>query len=312
MRSVYVAGIGSTTFGKHLDRSLRSLGAEAVNLALKDAGVDAHAIQAGYCGSALGPMLQEETGVGQHVLWNVGIAGVPIVNVENACASGSTALHLGWQAIAFGIYDLVIVVGVDTEVTPKGTTLRVGAGDMEVRLGDIFPGYFAMVAQKHMEKYGTTLRQMAQISVKNHDNGCLNPFAAFKKPVTVEDVLNSPTIADPITLLSCCPNSDGGAAAVLCSEDWMRRLGVNPIRIAASVLRTGEYHNQRDFSRWGMEETASQRAYDQAGIGPEKLSLAEDHDAFTNREIFLYEGLGLCPRGERARMNERDAPPISR
>jgi acetyl-CoA acetyltransferase len=310
MRSVYVAGIGSTTFGKHLDRSLRRLGAEAVDLAIKDAGVDAHAIQAGYCGNALGPMLQEETGVGQHVLWNVGIAGVPIVNVENACASGSTALHLGWQAIAFGIYDLVIVVGVDKAVMPKGTPLRVGTGDMEVRLGDIFPGYFAMVAQKHMEKYGTTLRQMAQVSVKNHDNGCLNPFAAFKKPVTVDDVLNSPTIADPITLLSCCPNSDGGAAAVLCSGDWMRRLGVKPIRIAASVLRTGEYQNQRDFTRWEMEETAAKLAYEQAGIGPENLSLVEVHDAFTISEIVHYEGLGLCARGDGGRMIEEGATAI--
>jgi acetyl-CoA acetyltransferase len=311
MRSVYVAGVGSTTFGKHLDRSLRSLGAEAIKLALQDSGVGTSAIQAGYCGNALGPMLQEETGVGQHVLWNVGIAGVPIVNVENACASGSTALHLGWQAVAYGMYDVVIVIGVDKAVMPKGTPLKVGTGDMEVRLGDIFPGYFAMVAQKHMEAYGTTQEQMAKISVKNHDNGCLNPYAAFKKPVTVEEVLNSPSIADPITLLSCCPNSDGAAAAVLCSEDWMRKLGAKPIRIAASVLRTGEYRNQRDFTRWEMEETAAALAYEQAGLGPENLSLVEVHDAFTICEIIHYEGLGLCARGEGGRMVDEGATAIA-
>src|SRR5258707_582824 len=136
--------------------------------------------------------------------------------------------------------------------------------------------------------------RMCQITVKRHDNGWLNPFAAFKKPVTVEYVLNSPTIADPITLLSCCPNSDGGAAAVLCSEDWMRKLGVKPIRIAASVLRTGEYQNQRDFTRWEMEETAAQFAYDQAGIGPENLLLVEVHHAFTISVIIPYEHLVVC------------------
>ena len=310
MRSVYVAGVGSTTFGKHLERSLRSLGAEAVTKALADAGLNGKEIQAGYCGNALGAMLQEETGVGQHVLWEAGISGLPIVNVENACASGSTALHLGWQAIASGLYDVVIVVGVDKAVMPKGTPLKVGAADLEVQLGDIFPGYFAMVAQKHMEAYGTTLEQMAKVSVKNHDNGCLNPYAEFKKPLTVEQVLTSPMIAQPITLFSCCPNSDGAAAAILCSEAVMRRLGSRPIRIAASVLSTGLYDNQRDFTRWEVEERAVQLAYSQAGLGPDDLSLVELHDAFTICEIIHYEGLGLCPLGEGGRLIDEGATAI--
>jgi acetyl-CoA acetyltransferase len=311
VRGVYVAGVGSTTFGKHLERGLRNLGAEAAKLALQDAGVETRAIQAAYCGNALGPLLQEETGVGQHILWNVGISRIPIVNVENACASGSTALHLAWQAIAHEMYDLVIVIGVDKAVMPKGTPLKVGAGDMEVKLGDLFPGYFAMVAQKHMETYGTTLEQMAKVSVKNHDNGCLNPYAAFKKPVTVEEVLKSPSIADPITLLSCCPNSDGAAAVVLCSESWKRKLGSKPIRIAASILRTGDYENQRDFTRWKMEEDAATLAYERAGLGPQELSLVEVHDAFTICEIVHYEGLGLCARGEGGKLIDEGATEIS-
>jgi len=310
MRSVYVAGVGSTTFGKHLDRSLRSLGAEAVTRALADAGLKGKDIQAGYCGNALGAMLQEETGVGQHVLWEVGMSGLPVVNVENACASGSTALHLGWQGVASGLYDAVIVFGVDKAVMPKGTPLKVGAADLEVRLGDIFPGYFAMVAQKHMEAYGTTLEQQAKVSVKNHDNGCLNPYAEFKKPLTVEEVLASPMIAQPITLFSCCPNSDGAAAAVLCSEAVMRRLGSRPIRIAASVLSTGLYENQRDFTRWEVEERAAKLAYSQAGLGPEDLSLVELHDAFTICEIIHYEGLGLCPPGDGGRLIDAGATAI--
>jgi acetyl-CoA acetyltransferase len=310
MRPVYVAGVGSTTFGKHLDRSLRSLGAEAVTKALIDAGLNGKDIQAGYCGNALGAMLQEETGVGQHVLWEVGISGLPIVNVENACASGSTALHLGWQAVASGLYDAVIVVGVDKAVMPKGTPLKVGAADLEVRLGDIFPGYFAMVAQKHMEAHGTTLEQQAKVSVKNHYNGCLNPYAEFKKPLTVEEVLASPMIAQPITLFSCCPNSDGAAAAVLCSQEVMRRLGARPIRIAASVLSSGLYENQRDFTRWEVEERAAKLAYSQAGVGPEDLSLVELHDAFTICEIIHYEGLGLCSPGDGGRLIDAGATAI--
>jgi acetyl-CoA acetyltransferase len=310
MRPVYVAGVGSTTFGKHLDRSLRSLGAEAVAKALADAGLNGKDIQAGYCGNALGAMLQEETGVGQHVLWEVGMSGLPIVNVENACASGSTALHLGWQGVASGLYDVVIVFGVDKAVMPKGTPLKVGAADLEVRLGDIFPGHFAMIAQKHMEAYGTTLEQQAKVSVKNHDNGCLNPYAEFKKPLTVEEVLASPMIAQPITLFSCCPNSDGAAAAILCSEAVVRRLNSRAIRIAASVLSTGSYENQRDLTRWEVEERAAKLAYSQAGLGPDDLSLVELHDAFTICEIIHYEGLGLCPLGEGGRLIDEGATAI--
>jgi acetyl-CoA acetyltransferase len=310
MRSVYVAGVGSTTFGKHLDRSLRSLGAEAVAKALADAGLSGKDIQAGYCGNALGAMLQEETGVGQHVLWEAGMSSLPIVNVENACASGSTALHLGWQGVASGLYDVVIVFGVDKAVMPKGTPLKVGAADLEVRLGDIFPGHFAMIAQKHMEAYGTTLEQQAKVSVKNHDNGCLNPYAEFKKPLTVEEVLASTMIAKPITLFSCCPNSDGAAAAVLCSEAVMRRLNSRAIRIAASVLSTGSYENQRDLTRWEVEERAAKLAYSQAGLGPDDLSLVELHDAFTICEIIHCEGLGLCPVGEGGRLIDEGATAI--
>lgn len=304
MRSVYVAGVGSTAFGKHLDRSLRDLGREAVSAALADAGIDHRDVQAGYCGNALGPVLHGETGVGQNVFWEVGVSGIPIVNVENACASGSTALHLAWQAVAAEIYDVVAVVGVDKAVMPKGTPLKVGDADMEVKLGDIFPGTFAMVAQKHMEAYGTTPEQMAMVSVKNHANGCLNPFAEFKKPLTVEEVLGSPKIADPITLFSCCPNSDGASAVILCSDAVRKKLASPGIRIAASVLRTGDYENQRDLTRWEVEEKASAAAYEQAGLGPEDMSLIEVHDAFTICEIVHYEGLGLCPRGEGGRLIE--------
>jgi acetyl-CoA acetyltransferase len=274
---------------------------------MRDAGVTPGEIEAGYCGNALAPALQGETGVGQNVFWEVGVKGVPVVNVENACASGSTALREAWVAISGGHYDMVIVVGVEKTVMPKGTPLNVGAGELETKLGDIFPGYFALIAQKHMEKFGTTQEQMAKVSVKNHLNGILNPYAQFQKPLTVEEVLNSPMIAYPITLYSCCPNSDGAAAVILCSGEMARKMGKHPIRIAASVLTSGIYDNQRDLTGWEMEQQAAKKAYRMASLGPKDLDVVEVHDAFTICEIVHYEGLGLCASGEGGRLIEEGA-----
>jgi acetyl-CoA acetyltransferase len=287
-------------FGKHPERSLRDLGREACRAALDDGGIERGAIAAGYCGNALASALQGETTVGQNVFWEVGLAGIPVINTENACASGSTALHLGWQAVASGFHDTVIVAGVEKSVMPKGTPLKIGAAELETQLGDIFPGFFALIAQKHMQTYGTTPEQLAQVSVKNHFNGCLNPYAQFHKPLTVEEVLNSPMIADPITLFSCCPNSDGAAAVVLSSNNGSGP----PVRIAASVLATGGYDGERDITGWEVEERTAAMAYEQAGLGPEDMDVIEVHDAFTISEIVHYEGLGLCPKGEGGRLIE--------
>jgi acetyl-CoA acetyltransferase len=304
MTEVIIIGAGMTPLGKHLDRGLRDLGGEACRLALGDAGIHPREIQAGYCGNALGSAIQGETGVGQNSFWEAGISGIPIVNVENACATGSTALHLAWQAVATGVHDLVLVVGVEKAVMPKGTMLNVGAGELETQLGDVFPGYFAMIAQKHMAEFGTTPEQMAQVSVKNHYHGTLNPYAQFQKEFTLEEVLNSPMIADPLTLYSCCPNSDGAAALVLAGGKTARRLGGDGIRLAASVLTTGTYDNRRDLTGWEAEERAARLAYEQAGLGPEDMNVVEVHDAFTICEIVHYEGLGLCPRGQGGRLAE--------
>lgn len=302
MRDVYVVGAGMTVFGKHPQRRLRDLGGEACIKAIVDAGMRPEDIQAGYCGNALGPLLQGETGVGQNVFWEIGICGIPIVNVENACATGSTALHLGWTAVATGLFDVTIVTGVEKAVMPKGSLLNVGAGEFEVKLGETFPGYFALIAQKHMEKYGTTKKALAKVSVKNHYNGTLNPYAQFQKPVTLDEVLNSPMIADPLTLYSCCPNSDGAAALVLCSYERAKKLDVQAVKIGASVLSTGTYDNLRDITAWETEKRAADRAYEMAGIGPKDLDVVEVHDAFTICEIVHYEGLGLCEAGEGGRL----------
>jgi acetyl-CoA acetyltransferase len=204
---------------------------------------------------------------------------------------------------------MVIVAGIEKTVMPKGTPLNVGAGELEAKLGDIFPGYFALIAKKHMEQFGTTREQMAKVSVKNHYNGTLNPFAQFQKPVTVEEVLNSVMIADPITLLSCCPNSDGAAAVILCSAEKAKKAS-RPIRIAASVMTSGMYDNPRDFVGWSMEQQASKKAYEMASLGPQEVNVVEVHDAFTICEIIHYEGLRLCPVGEGGRLIDERATEI--
>lgn len=302
MRDVYITGVGMTVFGKHSERSLRDLGGEAAMRAIRDAGIKTHEIEAGYCGNALGPVLQGETGVGQNVFWEVGIHGIPIVNVENACATGSTALHQAWIGVSSGLYDMVIVAGTEKVVMPKGQVLDVGNGELEARLGEVFPGYFALIAQKHMEKYGTTREQMAKVSVKNHLNGSLNPYAQFQKTFTLEEVLNSPVIAEPLTLYSCCPNSDGAAALIVCSRERARKAGSRAVKLRASVLATGTYENHRDLTTWEVETRAAAKAYSIAGLGAKDLDVVEVHDAFTICELIHYEGLGLCPPGEGGRL----------
>ena len=298
MRNVYIIGGGMTPFGKHLEKSLKDLGREACFNALKDADVQPSEIEAGYCGNALGPMLQGETGVGQNVFWEVGISGIPIVNIENACASGSAAIREAWMAVSGGFYDTVMVVGVEKAVMPKGTMLNVGEGDLAMQIGEAFPVHFALIAKKHMEQYGTTREQLAKVSVKNHCNGTLNPYAQFTKKMSVEEVLNSPMIADPFTLYSCCPNSDGAACVILSSENRVDTKKSSRIRIAASVLKTGIYENQRNIANWEVEALAAKEAYAMAKVTPDELSLVELHDAFTISEIIHCEGLGLCPLGE--------------
>jgi acetyl-CoA acyltransferase len=296
-----------TVFGRHPGRSLRDLGREACAAALRDAGIHPRAIQAVYCGNALGSVFQGESGVGQNVAWEIGVHSVPVFNVENACASGSTALHQAWQDVAAGFHDFALVVGVEKAVMPKGTVLNVGLGELETQLGDVFPGMFAMIAQQHMQRYGTTREQMAAVSVKNHYNGSLNPYAQFQKQVTIAEVLASPMIADPVTLYSCCPNSDGAAAVVLCAGDRLNGGRARAIRVAASTLTSGSYDPNRDLTFWDSEARAARSAYEQAGLGPDDLDVLEVHDAFTISEIVHCETLGLCAPGEGGPLVEQGA-----
>jgi acetyl-CoA acetyltransferase len=302
MNEAYVIDVGITEFGRHPERSLTDMGREASWKALKNACIHPEQIQAGFSGNGLAPYLQKEVDIGQGIFKEVGIVQVPISNVSNACASGSCAFREAWLAVASGLYELVIAVGTEKTFMGKGTMLDVGSQDFQLMQGGVFPGDFALRARRHIWEFGTTREQLAKVSVKNHKNGCLNPYSQFKKEFTVEEVLNSPMVADPLTVLSCCPNSDGSAAAVIGSKDFAKSFSKKPIRIAASVLRSGTYDTNRNLALFDMDFELSRIAYDRSGYGPEDIDVAEVHDAFTIAELMHYEGLGFCKLGEGGRL----------
>jgi benzoylsuccinyl-CoA thiolase BbsB subunit len=294
VRDVAVIGVGMTKFGRFPEISFEDLGREAITNAINDADIKPKEIEFGYCGNVYGGMC-----MGQRVLKEIGIAGIEIINVDNACASGSTALRGVWYAIATGLYDIGIAVGIEKLTHLPPATLVPPGEDLQGEMGMVFPAYFAMIMRKYMETFGTTLEQVAKISVKNHHNGCLNPYSQFQKEVTGEEVLSSRMICDPITLLQCCPTSDGAAAAILCSSSLARRYTSHMITIAASVLRTGNFlYTQKDFSFSDLTANVAKKAYEIANVGPEDIDLCELHDAFAINEMLHYEELGFCSRGE--------------
>lgn len=297
MREVAVIGVGQSVFGKLPHRSVVDLGREAVVVALKDAGVSPKDIQVAYATQA--------GMTAQRILKEVGIKFIEMVNVENACAGGSTAFRGVWKEIANGQYDIGIAVGVQSMTTSPiaGRLIPPGQDDLEGQLGLTMPGIFAILARRQMAEYGTTVEDFAMVSVKNHHHGCLNPYAQYRKEFTVADILNSRMICDPLTLLMCCPNTDGGAAAILCSMEIARRYTAQPIRVLGSALLSGDYrylHDDIAISAIGTQ--TAKMAYEMAGVGPEDIDLVELHDAFANEEILRYEELGLCPIGEGTRL----------
>ena len=298
-----IVGIGMIPCGKHPERSLIDMGAEAAFLALKDAGIKPEQVEACFFGNVLGSRLFGDFTMGQHVFWEVGINQVPVVNVENACTSGSTALYLGFNMIAAGQAEVVLVTASEKMYVPEMGLVDSGSAELGTLLGLVAPATFGIRARRHMEEFGTTEKQMALVAVKNRSHAQLNPFAQFREPVTVEEVLASPMVADPLTRLQCCPIADGAAAAVLCSPAMAKRLG-RAVNIEAVVLASGDYANPQDLVRWETVRRAGRLAYEKAGIGPEDLDVVECHDAFTITEIIDYEGLGFCKPGEGGKLVE--------
>lgn len=294
MRPVFVAGAAVVPFGKHLGKSAADLGAQSVIELLRTTGLTPEAVEAGYVGSVYGGSL-----VAQRALQRAGISGVPVFTVENACASGASAVHLAWQAIAAGIHECVVAVGTENLSNFGGGALPLTTADAEIDQGVVMPATYAMRAQRYMHETGATIDDMSAVSVKNRRNGSLNPRAHFHKEVTLEQVSESREIADPLRLLHCCPNSDGAAAVVLCSEAFAAALGTPKARIRASVVRSGGFHTSfRDMAWPDITARAAEAAYQMAGISPADLDLVELHDAFSVAEFLHAEALGLAERGQ--------------
>ncbi|QSB49934.1 thiolase family protein [Parageobacillus toebii] len=322
MQKVVVLGVGMTRFGKYLDRSLKELAREALQRALTDAGISLSKIEAAYVGNAVaGIITGQECIRGQVMLSGTGLEGIPIFNVENACASGSSAFHMAWMSVASGMYDVVLALGAEKMIHPERTrAFQALKGAADVEELEKFPGggadrdnqslfmdYYAIEARKHMEQYGTSIETFAKIAVKNSRNGSLNPNAQYQKQQTLEDVMGSRIISDPLRLLMCSPLSDGAAATILCSEKISRQLTNDPVFVASSVVYSSNPSGDVGPSN---TERAAAKAYALAGIEPSDVQVAEVHDAAAPGELWAYEHLGLCAPGDGARLVESGATEI--
>ncbi len=296
MREVVVLGVGQSEFGKFSERSIGELGATAAMRAIKDAGIKAAQIR-----SAFSSRLYADMITGQTVLKEIGITDIEMVNVENACAGGATAVRCLYKDIAAGFCDVGIALGVESMTTSPvaGKLIPPPKDDLDGQVGLMMPVVFALQAKRLMETHGATRADFAQVSVKAHDFGALNPMAQYRKRFTVQEVLASRMIVDPITLLQCCPNTEGAAAVILCSTDFARMYTSKPVKIVGSALVSGDYfYKKEDLTSMGMGVKAAQMAHEQAGVGPRDLNVVELHDAFASEEIIHHEDLGLCPRGQ--------------
>lgn len=311
MRDVAIIGAGMTSFGKFLDRGLKDLAGEAVTGALESAGVDRSQLGAAVVGNAVaGLMTGQEMVRGQVVLRELGIGGIPVINTENACASSSVAFHLAWMYVASGMCDIALALGMEKlyhedkrrSFQALGTAVDVEAGFEADGAGErrsLFMDVYASLACAHMERYGTTREQFARVAEKNHFHGSLNPRAQYRSRYTVEEILASPVIADPLTRLMCSPIGDGAAAAVLCAADKARSFSAQPVYVRASLVTSGSDPGA------GEPDTVARiarSAYEMAGVGPSELSVVECHDGSAPAELLHYEELGLCAPGEGGRL----------
>ena len=329
MRDVVIAGASMTRFGKFPHVTVRALAEEATGQALADAGLGPGDVQWAAFANAVGGVLQGQEMIrGQSALRHTGLLGIPIVNVENACASASTAFHLAWMAVASGAVDVALAVGAEklthTDKTRSfaaiGTAVDlqqieelqalVGGGAAHAGGVDASPlpeqtdatgprsffmDIYAANTRAYMAHSGATGGDFAAVVVKSHRHAALNPKAQYRRPVTVEEVLASRLVAWPLTLLMCSPIGDGAAAVVLCSEAYARRIGADAVRVRTSVLVSGR---DRDPGEATAVERAAAAAYEAAGVGPDDLDVVELHDAAAPAELMTYEELGLCSAGD--------------
>jgi acetyl-CoA acetyltransferase len=334
---VYILGVGMTKFGKFLERNIKDMTGLVLDEVLKDCSLSREDIQAAWFSNTMWGLYDFQHCIrGQVALTANGLQGIPVTNVENACASASTALHGAWTAIKAGLYDCALAIGVEKQYNEdrakvmqsfvagadvQETAARIAelreaeqkkreeAGEAKSGEGQpakagghsAFMDFYAAGARAHMEAYGSTQRQLAVVAAKNHNNSTMNPLAQYTFPQTVEQVLNDRVVAYPLTRAMCAPIGDGAAAAVICNESFLKKHpSPRAIRIAASVLEGG-----RRTGDWDISERAASKAFQIAGLGSEDIDVMEVHDATAFGEIAVMEALGFCPRGEGGVMAER-------
>ena len=327
MRDVHIAGVSMTKFGKFLDKSLKDHTGDALHEVLKDAGCNAKSVEAAFFGNCVqGHMEGQDMVRGEIALRPFGIEGIPVVNVENACATGSTAFHMAVNYVKAGAADVVLAIGVekmfsedkarmfsafdgawDVHEVEKSKSLfdemavgvEIPEGTTSPRPYSVFMDIYAGFCRMHMREFGTTQEQLAMIASKNHEHSVHNIRSQYNKAFSVEEVLAAAPITYPLTLPMCSPVSDGAAAAIVCSDAGLKRLelqGSRATKVLASILRGGSDRDLSDFSKHASR-LAALTAYEQAGVGPEDVDVAEVHDATAMGEVMEVEALGLCELG---------------
>lgn len=325
MRDVYVIGIGMNRFGKYPQATIKGLAAEVVKTVLADSGLTVTDLQGVYFANTFWGMFSDQHSIrGQVALRPLGIQGIPIINVENACAGASTAFHLAHLAVASGMQEVTLAIGVekishedkmlslksyascvDVEKFPEQIKILQeldalhGISVPQEELGQgrsIFMDIYASAARGHMAKYGSTQEQMAIIAAKNHFHGSLNPLAQIQRDMTVEEILADPVVSYPLTRAMCSPVGDGAGAAILCSGDYLKKIiNPRPVKVVASMLGSGR---ERPIDGEDIGERVSKQAYQMAGLGPKDIDVAELHDATAFGELHQLEVMGFCPLGE--------------
>jgi acetyl-CoA C-acetyltransferase len=304
MRPVAVIAAGKTRFGVFPDRDLRSLAVEAGEKCLKNGHVSPSQVEAFYLGNFAGPSFTGQNHLAPYISTALGIRDVPATRFEAACASSGSAFFHAFSAVAGGLYDCVMVAGVEkmtSQSTARVMEILAGAGDCagEIKAGSTFPSLFAMIARRHMYQFGTTREQLAAVAVKNHANGALNPDAHMRKVITIEEALNARPVAEPLGVYDCSLISDGAAAVILVPADRARDFTSKPVRILG-VAQASDFvalDQKPDITTFPAVRRASQKAYEMAGVGPRDIQFAELHDCFTIAEIVALEDLGFVERG---------------
>ena len=300
-----MVGIGKTHFGAFPDRDLRHLAVEAGQKCLEDAGANPEQVEAFYLGNFAGPEFVGQNHLAPYIATAMDIRGVPATRFEAACASSGSAFFHAVSAVGAGLYDVVLVGGVEkmtSQPTPKVTEILAGAGDMcgEGRAGATFPALFAMIARRHMYQYGTTREMLAAVAVKNHANGAKNPQAHMRKVITMEQALNGKPVSEPLTVYDCSLVSDGAASVLIAPLERAHEFAARPARVLG-IAQTSDYvalDQKPDITTFSAVREAAQKAYRMAGVSASDIEFAEVHDCFTIAEIIATEDLGFVEKGQ--------------